>query len=135
MRGQSAAWTDRRIRPAVYERNIAVCQFVPLDVCHAFLARRSTSRRHRHYFAHIRVSTSTGSANSHLLAMLGLHLQNVSTGSASGFLGGYRDYSFEASGMRKRSIRALGKFILNHARVYASFDAFTSKIERLSYYV
>lgn len=55
MRGQSAAWTDRRIRPTVHERNITAGQFVPFDVCHAFLARRSTSRRHCHHFAHIRV--------------------------------------------------------------------------------
>lgn len=43
MRGQSATWTDRRIRPTVHERNITAGQLVPLDVCHAFLARRSTS--------------------------------------------------------------------------------------------
>lgn len=55
MRAQSAAWTDRWIRPAVHERNITVGQFVPFDVCHAFLARGSTSRRHCHHFAHIRV--------------------------------------------------------------------------------
>lgn len=55
MRAQSATWTDRRIRPAVHERNITAGQLVPLDVCHAFLARGSTSRRHCHHFAHIRV--------------------------------------------------------------------------------
>lgn len=124
MRGQSATWTDRRIRPAVYERNITVGQFVPLDVCYAFLARRSTSWRHCHYFAHIRISTSTGSANSHLLAMLRLHLQNASTGSEA------------ASLIYRESTRAASSIVeCEFASEHLRSQNFQAHTKRMSLYV